>query len=229
MDSSHDLTDISRSYIKLAVSLTKGTSKPEHLAHLTPAQILDPSEVVPIFHDNADQAGKSSTDSGLSVCNNLFHSLFGQVELYINEKRIESVNDYPYISYINNLLLWDIDAKNSALSYLEGFIEDTPGQFDSIANLGSRKRIKELILNGKTCYLKARINLGAFKIPQFIPNLCRIRLVLHPKRKQFVLNYVGSGTDLDKYGIHFEQTTYELRRIKVLPSALEAYEQQLKQ
>lgn len=74
--------------------------------------------------------------------NNLLHSLFSQVRLYLNNVQItQSPSLYPYKSYISTVLTYSSECKNSHLS-LNGYSDDLAGHMSpSSANSGWEERV----------------------------------------------------------------------------------------
>jgi len=74
--------------------------------------------------------------------NNFLHSMFGQVDVYFNDKVISSSNGtYPYRSYFESGLNYSGDATNTHLKTALWY-KDTGGQFSTLgnANVGFQKR-----------------------------------------------------------------------------------------
>ena len=57
------------------------------------------------------------TQTNVAPVNNFLHSLFKQVDVYLNGKQVTpAMGTYPYRSYIETLLNYDVSAKKSQLS-----------------------------------------------------------------------------------------------------------------
>ncbi len=79
--------------------------------------------------------------ASIAPVNNFLHSLFKQVDVYLNGKQVTpAMGTYAYRAYIETLLNYDVSAKEfqltSALYY-----KDTPGQMDETRSLPSEKTI----------------------------------------------------------------------------------------
>ena len=88
--------------------------------------------------------------------NNFIHSLFNEVEVSLNGTMISATTGtYPYRAYIENLLNYGTEAKQSQLTS-ELFYKDTAGKMDvanpaavaADANLGLKKRAEFTNGNG---------------------------------------------------------------------------------
>src|SRR5258705_10298895 len=82
--------------------------------------------------------------SGASVgpINNWMHSLFSQVDVFLNQKLVTpAASTYPYKAYIQTLLSYEAPAKKSHLASALWF-SGTPGHFESraAANRGYTRR-----------------------------------------------------------------------------------------
>ena len=89
--------------------------------------------------------GKTGLSGGgqtsVAPVNNFLHSLFKQVDVYLNGKQVTpATGTYPYRSYIETLLNYDVSAKKSQLSSALYF-KDTAGQMDEIGALPQTKKV----------------------------------------------------------------------------------------
>ena len=98
-------------------------------------------------------AGDSSALSGggqanVAPVNNFLHSLFKQVDVYLNGKQVTpAMGTYAYRSYIETLLNYDVSAKKSQLSSAL-YYKDTPGEMDKKGGLPQDLETKVTLKNG---------------------------------------------------------------------------------
>ena len=118
--------------------------------------------------------------SNVAPVNNFLHSLFRQVDVYLNGKQVTpAMGTYAYRSYIETLLNYDVSAKQSQFSSAL-YYKDTAGQMEKVGALPSSKT-----LNYKTpgaspndpgtdasdkLYVSGTGNQGFAKRHQFIKN-----------------------------------------------------------
>ena len=118
--------------------------------------------------------------SNVAPVNNFLHSLFRQVDVYLNGKQVTpAMGTYAYRSYIETLLNYDVSAKQSQFSSAL-YYKDTAGQMEKAGALPSSKT-----LNYKTpgaspndpgtdasdkLYVSGTGNQGFAKRHQFIKN-----------------------------------------------------------
>ena len=77
--------------------------------------------------------------SNVAPVNNFLHSLFRQVDVYLNGKQVTpAMGTYAYRSYIETLLNYDVSAKESQFSSAL-YYKDTAGEMDSNGSLPSTK------------------------------------------------------------------------------------------
>ena len=89
--------------------------------------------------DGGDLSG--GTQTNVAPVNNFLHSLFKQVDVYLNGKQVTpAMGTYAYRSYIETLLNYDVSAKKSQLSSALYF-KDTAGQMDASRALPSTTTI----------------------------------------------------------------------------------------
>ena len=123
--------------------------------------------------------------SNVAPVNNFLHSLFRQVDVYLNGKQVTpAMGTYAYRSYIETLLNYDVSAKQSQFSSAL-YYKDTAGQMDKTGALASSKAFnyqkpggsenKGLDASDKL-YVPESGNVGFAKRHQFIKN--GIRFVL---------------------------------------------------
>ena len=90
-------------------------------------------------------------DADVAPINNFLHSLFKQVDVYLNGKQVTpAMGTYPYRAYLETFLNYDVSAKKSQLSSALYF-KDTPGEMDNNGGLPSTKYVevvKELDADG---------------------------------------------------------------------------------
>ena len=79
--------------------------------------------------------------SNVAPVNNFLHSLFRQVDVYLNGKQVTpAMGTYAYRSYIETLLNYDVSAKESQFSSAL-YYKDTAGQMDETGSLPGKKTI----------------------------------------------------------------------------------------
>ena len=119
--------------------------------------------------------------SNVAPVNNFLHSLFRQVDVYLNGKQVTpAMGTYAYRSYIETLLNYDVSAKQSQFSSAL-YYKDTPGQMDKVGALASTKTLNYRTAqstvgvsgerdSSETLYVAESGNVGFAKRHQFIKN-----------------------------------------------------------
>ena len=117
--------------------------------------------------------------SNVAPVNNFLHSLFRQVDVYLNGKQVTpAMGTYAYRSYIETLLNYDVSAKQSQFSSAL-YYKDTPGQMDKVGALASLKSFNYQKPGGSgnagidasdKLYVPESGNVGFAKRHQFIKN-----------------------------------------------------------
>ena len=100
--------------------------------------------------DGAKLTGGGQTS--VAPVNNFLHSLFRQVDVYLNGKQVTpAMGTYAYRSYIETLLNYDVSAKESQFSS-PLYYKDTAGKMDDAGRLPSEKEITYIkgTYNGNT-------------------------------------------------------------------------------
>ena len=79
--------------------------------------------------------------ANIAPVNNFLHSLFKQVDVYLNGKQVTpAMGTYAYRAYMETLLNYDVSAKKSQLTSAL-YYKDTPGQMDETGSLPAEKTI----------------------------------------------------------------------------------------
>jgi hypothetical protein len=152
--------------------------------------------------------------------NNWFHTLFSQVDLYLNDRLVSpSTNTYAYRAYIENLLTFGGDAKESQLT-TQLFYQDTVNKFDIVPNDASAGQNpgmdKRRAFAAKSGAIKliGRLHLDMFLQPKLLLNGVDIKLRLNRSRDTFNLHYAAAAASTTKM---IEATLY-IRKVKLNPS-----------
>ena len=115
-------------------------------------EYIDLSKTILIVEGKVTAAdGETSLSGGgqanVAPVNNFLHSLFRQVDVYLNGKQVTpAMGTYAYRSYIETLLNYDVSAKKSQLSSAM-YYKDTPGQMDNKGGLPQTKEVKIQVKN----------------------------------------------------------------------------------
>ena len=197
--------------------------------------------------------------SNVAPVNNFLHSLFRQVDVYLNGKQVTPVmGTYAYRSYIETLLNYDVSAKQSQFSSAL-YYKDTAGQMNKPGALASSKT-----LNYRTAftspdteqnaseelYKPGTGNQGFAKRHQFIKNGNRFvlsgpifsdifmtdRLLLNMMDLKVVLNRSSDAFSLMDLNdpaiepkVQLTDVILKVRKVKVDQSVSDGVERMLKQ
>ncbi|XP_043271245.1 uncharacterized protein F54H12.2-like [Venturia canescens] len=155
----------------------------------------------------------------IAPVNNLLHSMFNQVDVYLNQKLVSPPNNaYAYRAYIETLLNYGPAAKKSHLTSVL-WSDDTPGKMDDTSfknNIGLRERAK-LLSAGKTVDLIGHLHCNIFNQERFLLNGVEMRLRLVRARDSFCL--MSSQPDIS-CGLNISEATLLVRRTKIAPGVL---------
>ena len=122
-----------------------------------------------------------ANQTSVAPVNNFLHSLFKQVDVYLNGKQVTpAMGTYPYRAYIETLLNYDASAKESQFTSAL-YYKDTATKMDEVGSLPSSQTINYKNIGGQNASLKNYMpgtgNQGFAKRSHFIQN-----------SKQFVLS-----------------------------------------
>lgn len=151
--------------------------------------------------------------------NNLLHSMFNQVDVYLNQKLVSPPNNaYAYRAYIETLLNYGPAAKKSHLTSVLWY-DDTPGKMEDTSgknNTGLGERLKFLTIE-KTIDLLGHLHCDVFNQERFLLNGVEMRLRLVRARDSFCL--MSTSQD-NAYGLNITEATLLVRRTKIAPGVL---------
>jgi hypothetical protein len=169
-----------------------------------------------------NHAASQEPDS-VSVVNNVVHTLWKQVCVYLNGHLAESSDSYPYRAYVDTLTSFDGDVM-SVRGELQGWMKDTAGHGDEAEVLKSGSKNEggklrgEPFKNSSVVLLIARLHSDVFLQGRSIPPSTSIDVVLSPSKDSFVLT-APSGS---AYEMHIESAYLDVARQHVAPSLLQA-------
>ena len=201
----------------------------------------------------------SNDQSNVAPVNNFLHSLFRQVDVYLNGKQVTpAMGTYAYRSYIETLLNYDVSAKQSQFSSAL-YYKDTTGQMDKVGALASLKSFNYQKPGGSgnagidasdKLYVPESGNVGFAKRHQFIKNGNRFvlsgpifsdifmtdRLLLNMMDLKVVLNRSSDAFSLMDLNdpaiepkVQLTDVVLKVRKVKVDQSVSDGVERMLKQ
>ena len=201
----------------------------------------------------------SNDQSNVAPVNNFLHSLFRQVDVYLNGKQVTpAMGTYAYRSYIETLLNYDVSAKQSQFSSAL-YYKDTAGQMDKVGALASLKSFNYQKPGGNNnvgidasdkLYVPESGNVGFAKRHQFIKNGNRFvlsgpifsdifmtdRLLLNMMDLKVVLNRSSDAFSLMDLNdpviepkVQLTDVVLKVRKVKVDQSVSDGVERMLKQ
>ena len=191
-------TDASEFVIKTVVEIQGGNG-----TALTGKQFTD-----------ADSAG---TLEKVGVINNLGHSLWEQIVLFINDTKVtESSNNYAYKAMLETLLSYDnVDEKSVLrLSCFKKDHRNITAEFPTATHPNSGLVAhSHYFEGGKRVTLITRPRIDLCQQPRCIPDQCKMLLRLSPNKSSFVLMSDKNDT---KYRLRIHFCTLMVRRIKLV-------------
>ncbi|XP_078603482.1 uncharacterized protein F54H12.2-like [Branchiostoma floridae x Branchiostoma japonicum] len=160
-------------------------------------------------------------------------SLFSQVTVTVAGKDItDSTNCYPYRAYLETLLNFGSEAKQTQLTS-ELFFQDTPGRLhlvdpypnpadqDAVANEGLVKRAN-MTRNSREVDLIGPLHVDLFHQDRYLLSKVDVKIKLHRSKHQFCLMSPG-----DQFKIVITEAAVFLRKVNLLPTYQLSIESQL--
>ncbi len=163
-----------------------------------------------------------AADEKVGPVNLMLHSLFQQVDIYLNDKLVSSSsNTYAYRAYIETVLNYGRGAKETQLT-ASGWYKDTAGAFDNVdmtANGGLKKRANHTSAS-KTVDLVGRLHSDVFFQEKLLLNGVGMRIKLTRSKDEFVLL---SGENDVTYKVSLTKAELRVRKVRVAPAVMLAH------
>lgn len=162
-------------------------------------------------------------DEEVAPVNLFLQSLFSQIDVSIQGKVMSSTSGfYPYKAYIQTLLRYGSDARQSQL-HTQLWLKDTAGYFDDVdfTNGDNTNAIVRMayIAQSKVLDLQGPILHDFFQINRYLINQVGISVKFHRTKPEFCLL---SNTSKD-YIIDFEQMILRVAKVQVNPAVITAH------
>ena len=193
--------------------------------------------------------------SNVAPVNNFLHSLFRQVDVYLNGKQVTpAMGTYVYRSYIETLLNYDVSAKQSQFSSAL-YYKDTPGHMEKVGALASSKTLNykntsdapasdklyvpesgnvgfakrhQFIKNGNRFVLSGPIFSDIFMTDRLLLNMMDLKVVLNRSSDAFSLMEIGNSPAIEPK-VQLTDVVLKVRKVKVDQSVSDGVERMLKQ
>ena len=174
-----------------------------------------------VFKITNEDGTNLEDNAAVAPVNNFLHSLFSQIDLSLNGTLVSiSNNTYPYRAYVENLLSYGEDAKNSQLTS-ELYYQDSAGHFNDIPNAagantnpGQQKR-RALCAGSAEVEMIGRLHLDMFHQPKLLLNGVDAKLRLSRSKTAFHLMHAAGNN----YKTRIQQATLHIRKVKVNPKS----------
>ena len=193
--------------------------------------------------------------ANVAPVNNFLHSLFKQVDVYLNGKQVTpAMGTYAYRSYIETLLNYDVSAKESQFSSAL-YYKDTAGKMEETGGLPSSQTVNYKNVSGQNASVKVYApgtgNVGFAKRHKFIEdgiqfvlsgpvfsdifmndrlllNMLDLKVVLNRSSDAFCLMEIGNTSPINPK-VKFTDAILKIRKVKVDQAVSDGVERMLKQ
>ena len=186
--------------------------------------------------------------SNIAPVNNFLHSLFRQIDVYLNGKQVTpAMGTYAYRAYLETLLNYDVSAKESQLTSAM-YYKDTAGEMDSNGSLPVKKAITvsgsshnfmtmgsgnqgfakrhQFIQDGKKFTLSGPIFVDAFMGSRLLLSMVDLKLILNRNSDKFCLMDKNNAAMNAK--VKLTDVILKVRKVRVSPTVSMGHELALK-
>ena len=223
-------------------------------------EYLDLSKTILVVEGKVTDGNGDALSTGqasVAPVHNFLHSLIKQVDVYLNGKQVTpAMGTYPYRSYIETLLNYDISAKKSHLSSALYF-KDTAGEMEKTGALGSLQTLnyknvsdqnasikfyvpgtgnqgfanrQEYIKDSKQFVLAGPIFSDVFMSDRLLLNMMELKVVLNRSSNAFCLMDKNTTKDtMINPKVKLTDVVLKIRKVKVDQAIRDSTELLLKQ
>ncbi|XP_065211251.1 uncharacterized protein F54H12.2-like [Planococcus citri] len=162
-------------------------------------------------------------DDVVAPVNNWMHSLFSQVDIYLNQRLVSTpTGNYAYRAYIENILNYNSDSKDTHLKNVL-FYADEGGKMNEYATNEGFKKRQAIIAGSKAVEMLGHLHSDLFNHDRALLNGVELRLRLIISRPSFSL--ITSTNN--EYKVQFLDAALNIRKMKLNPSILIAHSKTL--
>ena len=137
-------------------------------------------------------------DTPVAPINNWLHSLFSQVDVYLNDTLVTpSSNTFPFRAYVETLLSYGAEAKKTQLTS-QLWYKDTAGHMDATQENGGNAglaRRRRHIVGSRVVEMMGRLHVDLFMQDRFLLNGVTVRVRLVRSKDTFSLMAGGANPD----------------------------------
>ena len=160
-------------------------------------------------------------DTKCAPINNWVHSLFSQIDVSLNGTLVtSSENTYPYKSFIETLLTYGADAKQSQLS-AGMFYKDTAHKMDLLEGNAGMKKRQSRAAQSHEIDMIGRLHCDIMNMNRYLLNGVDVKLRLVKSKDAF--NIFVASTDQTAYKTIITHMSVFVRKCTLNPSALLAH------
>ncbi len=186
----------------------------------------------------------SANQANVAPVNNFLHSLFKQVDVYLNGKQVTpAMGTYAYRAYLETLLNYDVSSKGSQLTSAM-YYKDTAGEMDSTGSLPVEKSVggskymtaasgnqgfakrHQFIQDGKKFTLSGPVFVDAFMGSRLLLNMVNLKLILNRNSDKFCL--MDKNDPVLSAKVKLTDVILRVRKVRVSPTVSIAHELALK-
>ena len=161
-------------------------------------------------------APAAAGDDNIALVNNAMHSLFSDVTLSINSKRIEGGDKmYPYKAYINSAFRYSKEVQEGQLFSI-GFVRDEATKMDDVANAAFLKRKTWTTLSSSKEFI-GKLHLGMFNQDRLLVPGADLHLKLERAKDAFC---VFNNNNKLQPKVIIEAAFLDLLTVKVNPQIM---------
>ena len=158
-------------------------------------------------------------DNNVTPTNLLLHSLFSEVDVYLNSTQLNTPSGaYPYLAYLQTLLTYSPNVKQTQMEAAM-FCKDAPNHFNEVIgddNPGGIAR-RRRIAGSREVELIGRLHADIFMQPKYLLSYVDLRVKLIRNKQAFLLLTPRVDGQQTEYKVEILDASLVVRKVKISP------------
>lgn len=208
--------DLNSILLELKIQFLKGSTNEEYSEQIfmdtTNAKLVDETK------------SKDLAKNQPALVANGLHALFRSITVFMNNKQVRFVDNYPFKDYIVKMLNWD-EANMKTILVNEGFIKDTAGTvMDGLGDKNAGLKARRAAMTNSCMFDAAGLlQIDICKMSTFLLPNVDLKFVLNLENPDFYTMEKSTNTSR----LHVHEAVLRVKRFTVSPKVLMQHHQKL--
>ena len=175
---------------------------------------------IKVVNPNNEHLADSKEDSQVVPTNLLLHSLFSEVNVYLNSTQLNTASGaYPYMAYLQTTLTYSPNVKKTQMAG-SMYYKDSANLFNAIEDTRNKGMVarKQRIGNSAEVELIGRVHSDIFNQPKYLLSYLDLKLKMIRSKQEFLLLTPKNPDGVHKrYKVLITDASFFVRKLKVSP------------